>query len=89
MTDSGTRAERLARRFEEQPAPITPPVGSAGRGARGQGEPEASWDEANMRYTIWLPRFLVSEIKAAAKRRDESVAQLVSRAVRAELDRLR
>lgn len=78
-----SRAERLAERFA-QPAPSparVEPVPSRAVGER----VEARWEDLNQRFTVWLPRQLVAEAKAAAARRGESIATLVARAIQAEL----
>jgi hypothetical protein len=40
----------------------------------------------HQRFTAWLPRALVTEAKAHAAARGESIARLVTRALRQELD---
>jgi hypothetical protein len=78
-----SRAERLAERFAP-PAPPTPkPTGRAATPPPDR--VEARWEELNQRFTVWLPRVLVAEARAAAAKRGESIATLVTRALRKEL----
>jgi hypothetical protein len=77
-----SRAERPAERFAPPAAPAT----KAERSVPAAGERvEARWEELNQRFTVWLPRALVAEAKAAAGERGESIATLVARALRVEL----
>jgi hypothetical protein len=76
-----SRAERLAERFAQ---PTASPAKTE-RAAPAKERVEARWEELNQRFTVWLPRALVAEAKAAAARREESIATLVTRALRAEL----
>jgi uncharacterized heparinase superfamily protein len=72
-----TRAERLAERF------ATPSTTSAL--PAGVDPPAERWEDTHQRFTVWLPRHLVSEAKSAASQRHESIATLVARALRNEL----
>jgi hypothetical protein len=77
-----SRVDRLAERFStptsavptDDDRPVTTAVPVAER-----------WEDLNQRFTVWMPRALVAEAKAAAARRGESLAALVTRAVRADL----
>lgn len=73
---STDRAERLLERFQTSQSPQPP---------RHSEPTKPSWEEINQRFTVWLPRRLVAQIKALAQQRDESIATVVARALRAEL----
>lgn len=73
---STDRAERLLERFQ---------AGQSSQPPRHDEPTKASWEELNQRFTVWLPRHLVAEIKALAQQRDESIATVVARALWAEL----
>jgi hypothetical protein len=83
------RAARLAARFQGEgtlgpPAPTSSSAEEAGK--RSKTKPR--WDQDHQRFTVWLPVELVAKVKVAAKSRGESLAAMVTRALRRELERL-
>lgn len=69
------RADRLARRFAT----------NKGSSPKGDATDSARWDDANRRFTVWLPLELILAVKEAAARNGESISAVVTRALRREL----
>jgi hypothetical protein len=62
------RADRLARRF------------ATNKGSSQKSDATAErWDDANRRFTVWLPLELILAVKEAAARNGESISAVVTR----------
>jgi hypothetical protein len=83
------RAERLQARLsapKEKPIDVLEALDAAEIVQRHQRKDGVKWDEANARFTCWLPLDVARRVRLAAKERGESVSALVTRAIRQELD---